>query len=321
MHSHDLISVSVGEIRPNGEGNLSLILQAAAGEILPTYSAGAHIDIIIPGIGPRQYSLCGMPDRGNGYEVCIRLTDTSTGGSRYLHQQLKAGDRLAISPPRNHFPLPEAGRYLLFAGGIGITPLLAMAEAIAARKGAGAALLCRQRAPDGLLPRLTQLAAGGTVAIHCSEEGASFRQRIPACLTTPDPDTAVVACGPEGFIQRLQSVMEEYRWSPSQFVFERFTPATENNTAAKNAFYIELASSGQRLQVAADQTIAQVLQHAGVEVMLSCEQGMCGSCITGVLDGIPEHRDSVLTAEEKAGNDQITLCCSRAKSPGLVLDL
>ena len=165
------------------------------------------------------------------------------------------------------------------------------------------------------------LAAGGTVAIHCSEEGASFRQRIPACLTTPDPDTAVVACGPEGFIQRLQSVMEEYRWSPSQFVFERFTPATENNTAAKNAFYIELASSGQRLQVAADQTIAQVLQHAGVEVMLSCEQGMCGSCITGVLDGIPEHRDSVLTAEEKAGNDQITLCCSRAKSPGLVLDL
>ncbi len=163
MHSHDLISVSVGEIRPNGEGNLSLILQAAAGEILPTYSAGAHIDIIIPGIGPRQYSLCGMPDRGNGYEVCIRLTDTSTGGSRYLHQQLKAGDRLAISPPRNHFPLPEAGRYLLFAGGIGITPLLAMAEAIAARKG-GLELhyyvaSARQTA---FSPRLTQLAAGGT---------------------------------------------------------------------------------------------------------------------------------------------------------------
>lgn len=159
------------------------------------------------------------------------------------------------------------------------------------------------------------------MAIHCSEEGASFRQRIPECLTTPHPDTAVVACGPEGFIQRLRSVMEEYRWSPSQFVFERFTPAAENNIAANNAFYIELASSGQRLQVAADQTIAQVLQHAGVEVMLSCEQGMCGSCITGVLDGLPEHRDSVLTAEEKAGNDQITLCCSRAKSPGLVLDL
>lgn len=188
-------------------------------------------------------------------------------------------------------------------------------------RGAGAALLCRQFAPDRLLPRLNQLTANGTVAIHCSEEGASLRQRVPECLTVPHPDTAVIACGPEGFIQRLRSVMEEYRWSPSQFVFERFTPAAENNTAAKNAFYIELASSGQRLQVAADQTIAQVLQHAGVEVMLSCEQGMCGSCITGVLDGIPEHRDSVLTAEEKAGNDQITLCCSRAKSPGLVLDL
>ncbi len=197
-----------------------------------------------------------------------------------------------------------------------------MAEAIAARKGAlELHYYVASSRQTAFSPRLNQLTANGTVAIHCSEEGASLRQRVPECLTVPHPDTAVIACGPEGFIQRLRSVVEEYRWSPSQFVFERFTPAAENNTAAKNAFYIELASSGQRLQVAADQTIAQVLQHAGVEVMLSCEQGMCGSCITGVLDGIPEHRDSVLTAEEKAGNDQITLCCSRAKSPGLVLDL
>ena len=197
-----------------------------------------------------------------------------------------------------------------------------MADAIAARKGElELHYYVASSRQTAFSPRLAQLAASGTVAIHCSEEGESFRQQIPPCLTAPDPDTAVVACGPEGFIQRLRSVMDEYRWSPSQFVFERFTPAAENNTAAKNAFYIELASSGQRLQVAADQTIAQVLQHAGVEVMLSCEQGMCGSCITGVLDGIPEHRDSVLTAEEKAGNDQITLCCSRAKSPVLVLDL
>ncbi len=322
MHSHDLISVSVGEIRPNGQGNLSIILQTAAGEILPAYSAGAHIDIIIPGVGPRQYSLCGTPDRSNTYEICVRLTDTSTGGSRYLHQQLKAGDRLAISPPRNHFPLPQAGRYLLFAGGIGITPLLAMAEAIAARKGAlelryqgGAQLSIR--GPAGETTRLPRCSEWPPCRSQSAGSGAG-RRRSGANWRH---NNVVIACGPEGFIQRLRSVMEEYRWSPSQFVFERFTPAAENNTAAKNAFYIELASSGQRLQVAADQTIAQVLQHAGVEVMLSCEQGMCGSCITGVLDGIPEHRDSVLTAEEKAGNDQITLCCSRAKSPGLVLDL
>lgn len=321
MHSHDLISVSVGEIRPNGQGNLSIILQAAAGEILPAYSAGAHIDIIIPGVGPRQYSLCGTPDRSNTYEICVRLTDASTGGSRYLHQQLKAGDRLAISPPRNHFPCRRPGATCCLPAVSASRLCWRWLKRLPPERGAGAALLCRQFAPDRLLPRLNQLTANGTVAIHCSEEGASLRQRVPECLTVPHPDTAVIACGPEGFIQRLRSVMEEYRWSPSQFVFERFTPAAENNTAAKNAFYIELASSGQRLQVAADQTIAQVLQHAGVEVMLSCEQGMCGSCITGVLDGIPEHRDSVLTAEEKAGNDQITLCCSRAKSPGLVLDL
>ncbi len=181
MHSHDLISVSVGEIRPNGEGNLSLILQAAAGEILPAYLRRGAYRYYYSRLRPRQYSLCGTPDRSNTYEICVRLTDASTGGSRYLHQQLKPGDRLAISPPRNHFPLPDAGRYLLFAGGIGITPLLAMAEGDCRQKGsAGAALLCRQLAPDGAFsPRLTQLAAGGTVAIHCSEEGASFRQRIP----------------------------------------------------------------------------------------------------------------------------------------------
>ena len=181
------------------------------------------------------------------------------------------------------------------------------------------------RGYDGFIAEWTRAPQGGAAvppAIErCVVPGAFEIPLLAQRLARSGRYAAVVACGPEGFIQRLRSVMDEYRWSPSQFVFERFTPAAENNTAAKNAFYIELASSGQRLQVAADQTIAQVLQHAGVEVMLSCEQGMCGSCITGVLDGIPEHRDSVLTAEEKAGNDQITHCCSRAKSPGLVLDL
>ncbi len=133
MHSHDLISVSVGKYAQwTGKPIHNF---AGGGREITGLLRRAHIDIIIPGVGPRQYSLCGTPDRSNTYEICVRLTDASTGGSRYLHQQLKAGDRLAISPPRNHFPLPQAGRYLLFAGGIGITPLLAMAEAIAARRG------------------------------------------------------------------------------------------------------------------------------------------------------------------------------------------
>ncbi|STT04060.1 vanillate O-demethylase oxidoreductase [Klebsiella pneumoniae] len=155
MHSHDLISVSVGEIRPNGQGNLSIIFAGGGrGNITGLLRRGAYRYYYSRRRSRGSIPCAARLTGSNTYEICVRLTDTSTGGSRYLHQQLKAGDRLAISPPRNHFPLPQAGRYLLFAGGIGITPLLAMAEAIAARKGAQeAALLCRQFAPDGLLPR------------------------------------------------------------------------------------------------------------------------------------------------------------------------
>ncbi|HDT6527322.1 TPA: oxidoreductase [Raoultella ornithinolytica] len=322
MKDGDLIPVSVKEISLNGQSNLSLKFIPEGGKILPGYSAGAHIDIMIPGVGPRQYSLCGMPDHRQSYEVCVKLGDISSGGSRYLHHALKPGDRLTISRPRNHFPLPAAGRYLLLAGGIGITPLLAMAEEIArqhidfeihyyvstARHVAFAA-------------RLERLSATGKIVIHCSDEGDSLRREIPACLTAPDVDTAVIACGPDGFIQRLQDMMPIYGWQASQFSFERFTSGGLNHDVENKGFYIELASTGQRLQVAPEQTIAEVLLHANVEVMLSCEQGICGSCITDVIDGISEHRDSVLTAEEKAGNRQITLCCSRAKTPVLVLDL
>ena len=237
MHSHDFISVSVGEIRPNGEGNLSLILQAAAGEILPAYSAGAHIDIIIPGVGPRQYSLCGIPDRGNRYEVCVRLADASTGGSRYLHQQLKAGDRLSIRSRATISPCRKPGATCCLPAVSASRRCWRWLTRLPPERESWSCIImspARARPPS---PRAwPSWPASGTVAIHCSEEGESFRQQIPPCLTAPDPDTAVVACGPEGFIQRLRSVMDEYRWSPSQFVFERFTPAAENNTAAKNAF-------------------------------------------------------------------------------------
>ncbi|HEM8819499.1 TPA: PDR/VanB family oxidoreductase [Raoultella planticola] len=322
MKDGDLIPVSVKEISPNGLGNLSLKFIPEDGKIFPGYSAGAHIDIMIPGIGPRQYSLCGMPDQRQSYEICVKLGAVSSGGSRYLHHELKPGDRLSISRPRNHFPLPPARRYLLLAGGIGMTPLLAMAEEIARQElDFEIHYYVATARHVAFAARLEQLSAAGNVVIHCSDEGDSLRREIPACLTAAEIDTAVIACGPDGFIQRLQDTMPIYGWQAAQFFFERFTPVGWNNEAENNSFYIELASSGQRLQVAPEQTIAEVLLHARVEVMLSCEQGICGSCITDVIDGIPEHRDCVLTAEEKASNSQITLCCSRAKTPVLVLDL
>lgn len=322
MKDEKLIPVIVNRLSNNGSGNILLQLFAEQGTHLPAYSAGAHIDIFIPDLGPRQYSLCSESSAGEYYEVCVKLASLSSGGSHYIHKILKQGDRLTISAPRNHFPLPEAKKYLLFAGGIGITPLLAMAEQ-AARQGADFELhyYVSREQETAFIARCAASALASNVFFHYSNANDSLRHKTPACLREQHADTAVIACGPDGFIQRLQDIMQEYHWQPEQLSFERFTNAQLNNQPNCSPFYIQLGSSGQRYLVSPDQTIAEVLLTAGADIMLSCEQGICGSCITDVIEGIPDHRDCVLTEEEREENTQITVCCSRSKSPLLVLDL
>lgn len=322
MKDLELIPVIVNRLSNNGSGNISLQLVAEQGGYLPAYSAGAHIDIFIPEAGARQYSLCSQKSNGEYYEVCVKRASLSAGGSHYIHQKLKQGDRLMISSPRNHFPLPSAKNYLLFAGGIGITPLLAMAEEIS-NQGIDFELhyYVSREQQTAFISRCAAPKLANNVFLHYSDANDSLRRRTPGCLRNPHPDTAVVACGPDGFIQRLQDIMQQNHWQPEQLSFERFTNAQLNNRQDKTSFYIQLNSSGQRFLVGPDQTIAEVLLSAGADIMLSCEQGICGSCITDVLEGIPDHRDCVLTEEERDENTQITVCCSRAKSPLLVLDL
>ncbi|WP_312665197.1 2Fe-2S iron-sulfur cluster-binding protein, partial [Pantoea sp. CTOTU49201] len=144
------------------------------------------------------------------------------------------------------------------------------------------------------------------------------RQQVPDDLTKPD-NAALVFCGPAGFMDHLQQLALQHGWSAAQLHSERFQPTA--TVMAGGAFEVEIASSGARFAVGAQQTIAEVLENAGIELPLSCEQGMCGSCITGVLAGEPDHRDEVLSKQERAANDCIVLCCSRARSPLLVLDL
>lgn len=322
MKALELIPVIVNRLSHNGTGNISLQLVAEHGGPLPEYSAGAHIDLNIPEIGPRQYSLCGEHGNREYYEICIKLAPNSSGGSQYIHQKLQQGQRLTVSAPRNHFPLPQAGHYLLFAGGIGITPLLAMAEEIAKQgldfelhyylsRAQDTAFISRCAAPD----------LADKIFFHYSDANDSLRRQTPACLRHPRAESAVIACGPDGFIQRLQDIMQQHQWRPGQLSFERFSNLQLTPAAGNQPFYIQLSSSGERYLVGPDQTIAEILLSAGADIMLSCEQGICGSCITNVLEGVPDHRDCVLTEEEKRDNTQITVCCSRSKSPVLVLDL
>ncbi|KAJ9430757.1 MULTISPECIES: PDR/VanB family oxidoreductase [Pantoea] len=299
----------------NGAGNVLLTLASRSGQPLPAFTPGAHIDVLIPDGGKRQYSLCSTA--ADHYEICVRLDECSTGGSRWLHQQLNVGDDLEISAPRNHFPLPQAPRTLLFAAGIGLTPLLVMAETLAARQADFTLHLYLKRADElAFSARLSNL--GARVVIHYSSEGDSLRQSVPDDLTKPD-NAALVFCGPAGFMDHLQQLAFQFGWAEAQLHSERFQPT--KSVMACGAFEVEIASSGARFAVGEQQTIAEVLENAGIELPLSCEQGMCGSCITGVLAGEPDHRDEVLSKQERAANDCIVLCCSRARSPLLVLDL
>ncbi|MFJ5160281.1 PDR/VanB family oxidoreductase [Pantoea sp. NPDC088449] len=317
MKQTDSLAVTVIAKQSNGAGNVLLTLASEDGQPLPPFAPGAHIDVEIPGCGKRQYSLCSTA--ANHYQICVRLDARSTGGSRWLHQQLAAGDGLQISSPRNHFPLPQAPRTLLFAAGIGLTPLLVMAEALAARQADFTLHLYLKRADElAFCERLATL--GPHAVIHYSSESDSLRQRIPDDLKQPH-NSALIYCGPAGFMDHLQQLAQQQGWKLDQLHSERFRPSDAPRLVADSAFEIEIASSGARFAVSADQSIAEVLEDAGIAIELSCEQGMCGACITGVLAGEPDHRDDVLSQHERAANDCIVLCCSRAHSPLLVLDL
>ncbi|MEX0534982.1 2Fe-2S iron-sulfur cluster-binding protein [Raoultella terrigena] len=322
MKDAGVIPVTIKTVDINGEGNISLQLVAQHERLLPAYSPGAHIDVFIPEIGARQYSLCTENSSREYYEICVKLAENSAGGSHFIHHHFRPGDNLTISAPRNHFPLPDAGRYLLFAGGIGITPLLTMAEYIAEQQiEFEMHYYISDTAQTAFISRLNTPALAGHVFLHCSAANDSLRDKTPPSLRQADRNTRVMACGPDGFIQRLQDIMQEHHWPAENLSFERFSNANMNNDTDGQEFHIQLNSTGKRYLVSPRQTIAEVLLSARVDIMLSCEQGICGSCITDVIDGIPDHRDCVLTDEEKAANTQITLCCSRSKSPVLVLDL
>lgn len=314
-----LLQVVVTDIAEQGEGNRALTLAPLLGE-LPPFEAGAHVDVHLPGGVVRQYSIASAPDeRDRHYVLCVKLAPASRGGSRHIHEQLVAGQRLWISLPRNHFPLQADGPHLLLAAGIGITPLLSMAQALDAR---GEAFVLhhyvRERAQAAFAGRLAQGFAHGRVQVHADAEGESPLTHVPGELAQPRGH--LYLCGPGGFMDHFAALAGRAGWPAQNIHSERFDPV-ELVRADDAPFEVELASSGEVVEVPAGQSIAQALGEAGIPVEVSCEQGMCGACVTGVLAGVPDHRDCVLGAAEHAANDRMTLCCSRSRSPRLVLAL
>ena len=297
-------------------------LVSTSGQTLPPFAAGAHIEVQLPGGLQRSYSLCNAPSENHRYQLGVLHDTNSRGGSQAMHTQVALGDVLHISAPRNHFPLAaRARRSLLLAGGIGITPMLSMAWQLAADAVPFELHYCtRSSAQAAFAPMLEQTPYRERVHLHVDDGAAAQKINLAALLNTPETDVHVYVCGPQGFINAVMTTARAAGWLESQLHIELFN-AEVISAEEDAAFEVEIASSGQVVKVAAQQTVVQALALAGIDVQISCEQGICGTCLTRVVSGTPVHRDQYLTPEEQAANDQFTPCCSRASSARLVIDL
>ena len=315
------IEVRVASKTNEADGICSYELVPTSGGALPGFEAGAHVDVHLPGNLVRQYSLCNAPHETHRYQIGVLRDANSRGGSEAMHDKIHVGANLTISPPKNHFPLVDAKRTLLLAGGIGVTPILAMAETLAA-KGAQFEMHYCSRSPEkaAFKQRLGESHLRDLVHFHYDTGDAAQKLDMAALLANPQPDTHLYVCGPQGFMEYVLGTAKAQGWPAAQLHVEYFSAAAVDTTGDQ-AFDVKLASSGKTFTVPAGTTVLKVLEAAGVDVPYSCEEGVCGTCLTRVLDGVPDHRDMYLTEEEQAANDQFTPCCSRAKSKLLVLDL
>jgi ferredoxin-NADP reductase len=294
---------------PIADGVVLLTMRHPDGQSLPAWTPGAHIDLVLGDV-VRQYSLCGDPRDTSTMRVAVLREPAGRGGSRHVHDVLAAGQRIEARGPRNHFPLVAAKRYLFIAGGIGITPILPMvAEVAAAGRDWRLVYGGRTRSSMAFREELARRHAGN-VEIRPQDEHGLLDL---SALAAESDDTAVYCCGPEP----LLAAVERLRTTGSLHL-ERFSPSTDG---PRQEFDVELAQSGAVLRVPADRSVLDVVEQSGVPVLSSCREGTCGTCEAAVLSGVPDHRDSVLTAEERAANDTMMICVSRSRSPRLVLDL
>lgn len=306
---------------------VGLWLQPADGSVVPLIAAGAHIELATSA-GPRAYSLCNAPGETAGYRIAVLLEPTGRGGSAAVHA-LRVGDSIAVSPPRQHFPLMEqATDSVLIAGGIGITALLPMAERLdtlgharvlhySAGYSEGAALLSRACSAETV--------ACGRSVLHLTREGGGQRLDVAKALGAPAPGRHAYVCGPFTLIDAVRRAADAADWPSDQVHWEHFSapaPTPSDTTAGGDrSFEVVLHRQGRSVPVRADQSVVDALAVQGIDLPVSCAQGVCGTCLTPVLSGRIDHRDLFLTPAEQAADNCFLPCCSRALGDRLVLDL
>jgi ferredoxin-NADP reductase len=298
-------------------GVAALTLVADDGGTLPAWCPGAHIELRLGNGLCRQYSLCGDPADREQWRIAVLREPRSRGGSVFVHERLDVGGAVEVCGPRNHFPLHESPGYLFVAGGIGITPILPMI-ARADATGADWQLVYggRRRESMAFLPNLARY--GDRVRLWPEDECG--RIELGSLLGTSRQCTLVYCCGPAGLLDAVEQRCSS--WPMSSLHVERFAPSAPPAARGEDApFRVHCERSGVTVEVGADQTIADAVEAAGVLTCTSCREGVCGTCETAVLEGVPDHRDEVLTSAERESCDVIMICVSRARSAELRLEL
>jgi ferredoxin-NADP reductase len=303
------------------DGVVALDLKHPQGDDLPAWEPGAHIDLLLDEGLVRQYSLCGDPRDATIWRVGVLLDPQSRGGSRHVHENLQEGSSVRVRGPRNHFALVDSPRYLFIAGGIGITPIMSMVEA-ANRAGSDWTLLYlgRKRTTMAFEAGLSDT-HGERVTVWSDEKNGRFFD-LAAALKERLEGTLVYCCGPEP----LLAAVEEHsgHWPEGSLHIERFaakTPGEEASGEALDRFQVVCQRSGVAVDVSEDMSILEALEDADIPILSSCLEGICGTCEATVLEGTPDHRDSVLTDAERTSGNRILTCVSRSCSEKLVLDL
>lgn len=315
------ITVKVVDRTVGADGVVQLELKSTTEMPLPPFEPGAHVDVYLANGLVRQYSLCNFQPEPDSYEIAIGLTELSRGGSIYMHEKVTIGDTLQISAPRNNFALvPDASRYVFVAGGIGITPILSMIRwCEMSHKNWQLLYTVRSRKRAAYLEQL--LAFGGDrIHLHFDDEKDGYAD-VKQYLSHLGEGDHVYCCGPEPLMNAVEQATLGH---PRHAVhFERFSaPASDAaTTATDTAFVVRLKRSNMDVSVSADKSILESLEEAGISLPFSCREGLCRSCETAVCSGVPDHRDYVLSDEERDSNQTMMICVSRSKSPILELDI
>jgi ferredoxin-NADP reductase len=317
----ETLDARVRTLRLEADDIVSVELLPLPGQHFPPFDAGAHVDVHLPSGLVRSYSLLKALEESDRYLLGILKDRGSRGGSRWVHEQLRVGQVLRIGAPRNNFSLHEdAAHTVLVAGGIGVTPILAMARRLQALgRSFEVIFLSRSRAQAAFVDEIAALC--GTVHWHFdTEKGGPPDLRALLAARPAGVNTHYYACGPAPMLDAFEKSCAELGYANAHI--ERFVALeVAASTDAKTTFQLELRRSGKTIQVMPDNTLLHAIRACGVEPTTSCEEGICGSCETAVLEGLPDHRDSVLTEAERGRNKTMMVCVGGCRSERLVLDL